>query len=191
MRFPTDFVKNRQITGQSIQAYRMLRQKSAAGTHLCYLKSTGQKIWFPARRCRCPDLRPAGPFGVPLRRFAAFDPGHPLACRQAPPRVRGSRLGILSTVVGCAALAPMPPLAAPPHAARACPSVLAPRPPLGCAARRSRGARPAAPWRQAGLRVPTDPPWTAGGGKIQGVILAVRGRERAFGRQRYRNPEPP
>ena len=159
MRFPTDLrVKNRQITGQSIQAYRMLRQKSAACTHLCYLKSTGQKIWFPARRCRCPDLRPAGPFGVPLCRFAAFDPGHPLACRQAPPRVRGSRLGILSTVVGCAALAPMPPSAAPPHAARACPSVLAPRPPLGCAARRSRGARPAAPWRQAGLRVPTDPP---------------------------------
>ena len=71
---------------------------------------------------------------VPLRRFAAFDPGRPLACRQAPPRVRGSRLGILSTVIGCTALAPMPPLAAPPHAARACPSVLAPRPPLDCAA---------------------------------------------------------
>ena len=62
---------------------------------------------------------------------------------------RGSRSGILSTVIGCAALAPMPPLAAPPHAARACPPVLAPRPPLGYAARRSRGARPAAPGRQA------------------------------------------
>ncbi len=61
------------------------------------------------------------------------------------------------TVHGCrmrrtrrlaAALAPMPPLATPPHAEWVCPSALALRPPLGCAARRSRGARPAAPGRR-------------------------------------------
>ena len=80
------------------------------------IKSTGQRIWFPARRCRCPDLRPAGPFGIPPYRFAALDPGRR--------HTRGSRLGILSMVIGCAALAPMLSLAAPPHAARACPPVL-------------------------------------------------------------------
>ena len=35
--------------------------------------------------------------------------GHPLACRQAPPRVRGSRPRILSTAVGCAAQGAWPP----------------------------------------------------------------------------------
>ena len=133
----------------------MPRQKSAAGTHLALVNATGQNIWFPARRCCCPDLRPAGPFGVALPLLTP-SVGHLLACWQAP-RVRGSRPGILSTVIGCAAPAPMPPLAAPSHAAWVCLPVLAPRPPLGCAARRSRGARPAAPGRQAGLRIPTDP----------------------------------
>ena len=35
--------------------------------------------------------------------------GRPLACRQAPPRVRGSRPGILSTAVECAAQGAWPP----------------------------------------------------------------------------------
>ena len=35
--------------------------------------------------------------------------GRPLACRQAPPRVRGSRPRILSTAVGCAAQGAWPP----------------------------------------------------------------------------------
>ena len=95
--------------------------------------------------------------------------GRPLACRQAPPRVRGSRPGVLSTAVECAAQG-----AWPPHW-RPCPLWSPRRMPNGSVRRFwPRGplwaARPddpvarvqsrpggAAPGRQAGLRGPRKP----------------------------------
>ena len=81
MRFPTDLrVQNRQIAGQKYSNLPNAKAKIDRRHAFNTIKSTGQKIWFPARRCRCPDLRPAGPLGVPPHRFAALDPGRRRAC---------------------------------------------------------------------------------------------------------------
>ena len=80
MRFPTDLrVQNRQIAGQKYSNLPNAKAKIDRRHAFNTIKSTGQKVWFPARRCRCPDLRPAGPLGVPPYRLAAFDPA-----RRAP-----------------------------------------------------------------------------------------------------------
>ena len=111
---------------------RYIRQKYPCRVPLNAINAIGPKIGFPARRCRCPDLRPAGPFGVTPRRLAAFDPARRAPFGMPAGAAARARFPSQDPVHGCrmrrtrrlaAALAPMPPLAAPPHAEWVCPSV--------------------------------------------------------------------
>ena len=138
MRFPTGLrVKNRQIAGQKYPSLPNARAKVDRMHAFNAINAIGPKIGFPARRCRCPDLRPAGPFGVTPRRLAAFDPARRAPFGMPAGAAARARFPSRDPVHGCrmrrtrrlaAALAPMPPLAAPPHAEWVCPSVLTPRP---------------------------------------------------------------
>ena len=152
MRFPTDLrVQNRQIAGQKYSRLPNAKAKIDRRHAFNTIKSTGQKIWFPARRCRCPDLRPAGPFGVPPYRFAAFDPA-----RRAPFGMPAGAAARAAPVPGSCPRSSNTPHKAPGRRTGA--HAIFGRP-VACRTGLSAGFGPAAPFGMRGLTIP----WRASG----------------------------